>query len=327
MARSKPPVVGVDIGGTKIIAAVFDGEGAILSRILCLTLGSEGPDRVINRIKSTIVQVIENAGLKRDQVGCIGIAAAGAIDINRGIVADSPNIPHWHNIPLRDRLLESLGGPVFLLNDANAAALAEHRLGAGRGLNNLIYITVSTGIGGGMIIDGELYQGTDGSAAEIGHMIIKIGGPVCKCGKRGCFEAMASGTAIASLAQKRLRRGEDSIMPGLAQKKAGNVSARIVAEAARKGDALALAVIKESAGYLGIGVANLVNLMNPEMVIIGGGVSKMGEMILRPTRKSMKANAIALPAGTVRLVRSQLGVDAELTGAALYARDMLGGKL
>ncbi|MBN1689640.1 MAG: ROK family protein [Dehalococcoidia bacterium] len=323
MARSKFPVVGVDIGGTKIIAAVFDGDGAMLSRIYCLTLGSEGPDRVINRISSTISKVIEKAGLKRDQVGCIGIAAAGAIDINRGIVADSPNIPRWQNIPLRDRLLESLGGPLFVLNDANAAALAEHRLGAGRGLNNLIYITVSTGIGGGMIIDGELYQGTDGSAAEIGHMIIKIGGPVCKCGKRGCFEAMASGTAIARLAQKRLRRGEKSIIPGLAHDKVGDVTAQVVAEAARKGDALARAVIEESAGYLGIGVANLVNLMNPQMIIIGGGVSKMGEMILSPTRRSMKANAINLPARTVRLVRPRLGVDAELTGAALYARDML----
>jgi len=323
MARSNPPVVGVDIGGTKIIAAVFNGDGAMLSRIYCLTLGSEGPARVINRIKATIGQVIEKAGLERKQVGCVGVAAAGAIDINRGLVADSPNLLRWHNIPLRDKLADSLGRPVFMLNDANAAALAEYRLGAGRGLNNLIYITVSTGIGGGMIINGELYQGADGSAAEIGHMIIKIGGPVCACGKRGCFESMASGTAIARLAQKRLRRGEESIMVGLAHDKVGDVNAQVVAAAARKGDALALAVIEESAGYLGIGLANLVNLMNPQMIIIGGGVSKMGDMLLRPARKSMKVNGIDLPAQTVRVVRSQLGVDAELTGAALYARDML----
>jgi glucokinase len=323
MVRSELPVVGVDIGGTKIIAAVFDVDGAMLSRIHCLTLGSEGPTRVINRIKSTIIQVIEEAGLKRNQVGCIGIAAAGAIDINRGLVGDSPNIPHWHNIPLRDRLIRSLGGPIFVLNDANAAALAEHRLGAGRGLNNMIYITVSTGIGGGMILDGELYQGTDGSAAEIGHMIIKIGGPICKCGKRGCFEAMASGTAIARMAQRRLRRGEESIMPGLAADNISEVTAQTVADAARRGDALALDVIEEAAGNLGIGVANLVNLMNPQMIIIGGGVSRMGDMLLRPTRRSMKANAIELPARSVRLVRPRLGADAELTGAALYARDML----
>ncbi len=323
MDRFKMPVVGVDIGGTKIIAAVFNADGLKLSRIHCLTYGSQGPDSVINRLGSTIVQAIEKAGLKRKQVGCIGIAAAGAIDINRGIVGDSPNIPHWHNIPLKDRLVEALGGPIFVLNDANAAALAEHRLGAGRGLNNVIYITVSTGIGGGMIIDGQLYQGTDGSAAEIGHMVIKIGGPLCKCGKRGCFEAMASGTAIARLAKARLRRGEQSMMLGLVQGKVGDVTAQTVAAAARKGDALALAVVEESAAYLGIGVANLVNLMNPQMVIIGGGVSKMGEMLLRPTRRSMRANAIELPAKSVRLVRPRLGVDAELTGAALYARDML----
>jgi glucokinase len=326
MDRSEMPVVGVDIGGTKVIAAVFDAGGAMLSRIHCLTLGSQGPDRVINRLCSTITQAIEKAGLKRKQVGCIGIAAAGAIDINRGLVGDSPNIPHWHNIPLRDRLEESLGGLIYVLNDANAAALAEYRLGAGRGLNNMIYITVSTGIGGGMIIDGELYQGTDGSAAEIGHMIIKMGGPLCKCGKRGCFEAMASGTAIARLAKSWLRRGERSIMSGMVQGKVNDVTAQTVSAAARKGDALALAVIEKSADYLGIGVANLVNLMNPQMIIIGGGVSKMGEMLLRPTRKSMKANAIELPARSVRLVRPRLGVDAELTGAALYARDMLRAK-
>jgi glucokinase len=323
MARSDRPVVAVDIGGTKIIAAVFDGEGAMLSRIYYLTLGSEGPNRVIKRLIGAIDKAIEKAGMVGSQIGGIGLAAAGAIDINRGVVADSPNLPRWHNIHIVDKLLDALGRPVFLLNDANAAALAEYRLGAGRGLHNLIYITVSTGIGGGMIINGELYQGTDGSAAEIGHMIIKIGGPVCKCGKRGCFESMASGTAIGKLAQKRLRRGDESIMARLANDKVGDVTAQIVAAAARKGDALAKAVIEESAGYLGIGLANLVNLMNPQMIIIGGGVSKMGDMILSPARKSMKANAFNLPARTVRLVRSQLGVDAELTGAALYARDRL----
>jgi len=327
MARSEQPVVGVDIGGTKIITAVFDMDGVMLSRIHCLTLGSEGPASVINRLKAAIDQVIEKAGLERDRVGGIGVAAAGAIDINRGLVADSPNLPRWHNIPLRDKLADSLGTAVFLLNDANAAALAEHRLGAGRGLDNLIYITVSTGIGGGMIINGELYNGTDGTAAEIGHMIIKIGGPLCKCGKRGCLEAMASGTAIARLAQKRLRRGEESIMAGLADNKVGDVTAEVVAAAARKGDELALAVIEESAGYLGIGLANLVNLMNPQMIIIGGGVSKMGDLLMRPARKSMKANAFDLPARAVRLVRPKLGVDAELTGAAIYARQCLGARV
>jgi glucokinase len=326
MARSSRPVVAVDIGGTKIITAVFDGEGTMLSRIYCLTLGSEGPNRVIKRLIGAIDKAIEKAGMVRSQIGGIGVAAAGAIDINRGIVADSPNLPRWHNIHIVDKLVDALGRPIFLLNDANAAALAEYRLGAGRGLHNLIYITVSTGIGGGMIINGELYQGTDGSAAEIGHMIIKIGGPVCKCGKRGCFESMASGTAIGRLAQKRLRRGEESIMARLANDKVGDVTAQIVAAAARKGDPLAKAVIEEAAGYLGIGLANLVNLMNPQMIIIGGGVSKMGEMLLRPTRKSMKANAFNLPARTVRLVRPRLGVDAELTGAAIYARECLGVK-
>jgi len=327
MARSKPPVVAVDIGGTKIIAAVFNGEGAMLSRIYCLTLGSEGPNRVIKRLAGAIDQAIVKAGLVRGQIGGIGVAAAGIIDINRGLVSTAPNLPRWHNIRLRDILADSLGKPVFMLNDANAAALEEHKMGAGRGLDNLIYITVSTGIGGGMIINGELYNGTDGCAAEIGHMIIKIDGPICKCGKRGCLESMASGTAIADRAQARLRRGEKSIMTGMAGNKIGSVTAEVVAAAARKKDALALSVVEESAGYLGIGLANLVNLMNPQMIIIGGGVSRMGEMLMRPARRSMKLHAFSLPARTVRLVRPLLGVDAELTGAAIYARQCLGANI
>jgi glucokinase len=299
----------------------------MLSRIYCLTLAREGPARVINRLIEAIGRAIEKAGMEIGQIGGIGVAAAGIIDINRGLVSDSPNLPRWHNIPLRDMLADSLRKPVFLLNDANAAALEEHKMGAGCGLDNLIYITVSTGIGGGMIINGELYNGTDGCAAEIGHMIIKIDGPVCKCGKRGCLESMASGTAIANLAQMRLRRGEESIMIGMADNKVGGVTAEVVAAAARKRDALALAVIEESAGYLGIGLANLVNLMNPQMIIIGGGVSKMGEMLLGPARKSMKKHAFNLPARTVRLVRPRLGADAELTGAAIYALEKLGAKV
>jgi len=324
MARSKLPVVAVDIGGTKIITAVFDANGAMLSRIYCLTLAREGPAKVIKRLIGAIDQAIEKAGLVRGLMGGIGVAAAGIIDINRGLVSDAPNLPQWHNIPLRDLLADSLKKPVFLLNDANAAALEEHRMGAGIGLDNLIYITVSTGIGGGMIINGELYNGTDGCAAEIGHMIIKIGGPVCKCGKKGFLESMASGTAIAKLAQKQLRKGKASIMTGMVDHKVGNVTAEVVAAAARKRDALALAVIDESANYLGIGLANLVNLMNPQMIIVGGGVSKMGEMLMRPVRRSMKLHAFNLPARTVRLVRPRLGVDAELTGAAIFARENIG---
>jgi glucokinase len=200
--------------------------------------------------------------------------------------------------------------------------LGEHRLGAGRGLDNLIYMTVSTGIGGGMIVNGELYNGTDGSAAEVGHMIIQVDGPLCHCGHYGCLEAMASGTAIARMAEERLRSGWTSIL----SKSRRKITAEDVAAAAKKGDVLACQVIDDAAGYLGIGMAGLVNLFNPQMIVVGGGVSALGERLLRPARKSMKQHAFKLPAGTVRVVRSALGADSGLMGAAIYARRQAGGK-
>jgi len=320
MARSDRPVVAVDIGGTKIITAVFDGDGAMLSRIYCLTLAHEGPAKVIRRLNETIVRTIEKAGLKKSQVGGIGVAAAAIIDINRGLVTEAPNLPRWRNVPLPDLIAREFNLPVFLLNDASAAALGEHRHGAGRGLNNLIYITVSTGIGGGIIMGGELYNGTDGCAAEIGHMVIMVDGPACNCGRRGCLESLASGTAIGRMARERLAHGEKSIMRALAGNVIEDVTSKTVARAARKGDLPAIDVIRTAAGYLGVGLANLVNILNPQIIIIGGGVSSMGAMLLGPARKSMKAHAFKLPANTVRIVRPALGTDAGLAGAAEWAR-------
>ena len=326
MARSEKPVVAVDVGGTKITSAVITREGQILSRTYRLTLAHEGPQKVISHMVDAVERSLRKADLELSAIGGVGIAAAAIIDIGRGLVSEAPNLPRWHNIPLRDRLADSLGKPVFLLNDASAAALGEHRMGAGRGLDNLIYITVSTGIGGGLIINGRLYNGADGCAAEIGHMIILVDGPACMCGQHGCFEALASGTAIARMAQQRLAAGGKSHLAELSQGKMENVTAELVAKAARRNDGLALNVIDEAARYLGIGLANLVNMINPQMIIIGGGVSKMGAMLFRPARKSMKTHAFKLPVRTVRVVGPRLGMDAGLIGAAIYTRESLGAK-
>ena len=320
MARSEKPVVAVDIGGTKMITAVIDADGSKLSRVYCLTLAHEGPAGVINRLNASIDRAIRKAGLERSQVGSIGVAAAAIIDINRGLVTEAPNLPRWHNIQLPALIASEFNLPVFLLNDASAAALGEHRHGAGRGLSNLIYITVSTGIGGGIVIGGELYNGTDGCAAEIGHMVIQIDGPLCSCGRRGCFESLASGTAIGRMARERLELGHVSIMCAMAGNVNENVTSKTVFEAAKNGDVLAIDIIRTAAGYLGIGLANLVNILNPQMIIVGGGVSRMGAMLLAPARKSMKEHAFKLPASTVRIVRPALGTDAGLIGAAEYAR-------
>jgi glucokinase len=319
-------VVAVDLGGTKYIAAVIGPGGKVLSRVYCPTLSHEGPAKIIERLVTSVNQAVKKAGLKLRDTGGVGVAVAGIIDIKRGLITEAPNLPRWRNILLRDLLKDEFKIPVFVLNDASAAALGEHRLGAGRGLDNLIYMTVSTGIGGGMIINGELYNGTDGSAAEVGHMIIQVDGPLCHCGQYGCLEAMASGTAIARMAEERLRSGWMSMLSRMVKKGKPNITAEDVAAAAVKGDALASQVIDDAAAYLGVGMANLVNLFNPQMIVVGGGVSAMGERLLRPARKSLKLHAFKLPAGTVRVVRSALGADSGLMGAAIYARQQAGGK-
>ena len=327
MRPSDKPVIAIDIGGTKYIVAVVGPGGRILHRVYKYTLSKDGPAGVTARLMSTIEEVMSASGLKRGSLGGIAVAYAGLVDIQRGLVTEAPNLPHWNNVPLRDMLADRFKLPAYVLNDASAAALSEHRLGAGTGLSNLIFITVSTGIGGGIIINGELYNGTDGCAGEIGHTIVQVeGGPKCACGRHGCWESLASGTAIARMAKERLRSGRKSILMDLCKGKIGEVKAEMVAEAARKKDTVALEVIGEAAHYLGIGLANLVNLFNPQMIVVGGGVSGMGELILRPARRCMKEIAFKLPAGTVKVVKAGLGTDSGLLGAAIYAQLMAGGE-
>lgn len=314
---SPQPVIAVDLGGTKIMAAVITPDGVILSRKYCPTMADKGPNEVIGRMVSAIRDVLSQSGMKTAEIAGITVAAAGALDFDKGIVTSSPNLPGWKNVPLKDIVYERFGVKMHLLNDANAAALGEHRCGAGKGLSHVIYITVSTGIGGGIIIDGELYSGADGTAGEIGHMTIEANGPQCQCGNFGCLEVLASGTAVAREAINRINQGEKSSLTELAGGGFENITAEIVAKAARRGDQLAREVVTNAAVYLGIGLANLVNIFNPDMIIIGGGMSKMGDMLLKPARQTVKQRAFQLPARTVRIVRAQLGGDVGIIGAAV----------
>jgi glucokinase len=211
------------------------------------------------------------------------------------------------------------GVKTCLLNDASAAALGEHRLGAGRGTTNLIYITVSTGIGGGIIIDGKLYLGTSGSAGEIGHMTIDVNGPECYCGNFGCLEVMASGTAIAREAIRRIKDGGSSTLSDMVAAKIENITAKEVGLAAQNGDRLASEVILKAATYLGTGMVNVVHIFNPEIIVIGGSVSKMGDLLLAPVRKMVAETAFGLVAQAVRIVPAQLGDDVGVVGAAIFA--------
>ena len=314
------PVLAVDLGGTKIITAIISKQGQVVAKEYCLTLADEGPQSVINRVFSAIDCLFGVKNIDPSQLDSISLAAAGTIDIDRGLIALSPNLPGWHDIPLRDAVREKYGVNTFLINDASAAALGEHHFGAGKGVNNLIYITVSTGIGGGIIIDGKLYPGACGSAGEIGHMTIDVSGPRCSCGNIGCLEVLASGTAVAGEAIRRISQGERSSLTEMVCGKIEEVTAEKVEAAAVEGDPLALEVISQAATYLGIGMVNLVNIFNPEMIIVGGGMAKMGDRLLSPARQVVLERAFRLPAQAVRIVPAQLGEDAGVIGAAVFAR-------
>ena len=318
-AKPGLPVLAIDLGGTKIASAIISNEGDVLARDYRLTLADEGVEPVISRILLAIEHLVKKCKVGLSQLDSISIAAAGAIDSERGLVTSSPNLPGWHDVPLRDVVRERFGLDTFLVNDASAAAMGEHRLGVGRGTTNLIYITVSTGIGGGIIINGRLYLGTSGAAGEIGHMTIDVNGPRCYCGNSGCLEELASGRAIAREAIRRIRDGENSALTDIVAGKIEDITAQEVSLAAQGGDRLALEVVSQAANYLGVGMVNVVNIFNPEMIVIGGSVAKMGELLLNPVRQLVSKKAFELSAQAVPIVPAGLGDDVGLLGAAVFA--------
>jgi glucokinase len=307
-------IVGVDLGGTKIRAVLADAGANIKTREHQDTCAGEGPEEVTRRIIESIKRLMDSAASPGDIIG-IGIAAAGACEVSSGVVSSSPNLPGWHDVPLRDIIQLQFGIATYLDNDATLAALGEHRFGAGTGVDNLIYVTVSTGIGGGIIIDGKPYRGASGSAGEVGHMTIDINGPRCNCGNIGCWETFASGTALAGEAVRRIEAGAQTTILSLCEGDLNKVSAQAVSLAADRGDALAEELISRTGYYLGVGLVNLVDIFNPELILIGGGLSNMGQRLLAPALKVVKERAFAVPAEAVRIAISQLGADAGVLGA------------
>lgn len=316
------PILAIDLGGTKIVTALVSPEGEIVAREFTPTLAEEGTLAVIHRMMATIDSLINQANTPRSYFSTLAIAAAGAINSEEGIVTASPNLPGWDNVPLREMVRKETGLETFIINDASAAALGEHCFGIGKIVNNLIYITVSTGIGGGIIINGKLYTGVSGSAGEIGHMTIDVNGPRCNCGNTGCLEVLASGKAVAREALKSIEHGAKTIILELAEGEPQNITAQTVSTAAQKGDELASAIISKAATYLGVGMVNIVNIFNPEMIIVGGGMAKMGDMLIDTARKVVAERAFHLPTQHVRIVPSQLGDNAAVIGAAAFVQGL-----
>ncbi|MCD6291326.1 MAG: ROK family protein [Anaerolineae bacterium] len=308
-----------DIGGTQIRAALCDAEGRVYRRANDLTRAAEGQDAVIGRIKAALSQVMGDT--PSEQIRGIGLAAPGPLDPKRGIIVFAPNLYGWHNVPLRQIIQDHFGFPTFLGNDANLAALAEHHFGAGRGVHNLIYITVSTGIGGGIIVDDRLLLGEHGFAAEIGHHTIDADGVRCNCGNIGCLETLASGPAIARMAREAIAAGEPSLLRDMTSEDPDQITGKLVYEAAVKGDALATHVLNRAGHYLGVGIVNLLHLFNPAMIIIGGSVAKAGDFLFEPMWETIRDRSHPIYWENLRIVPPELGDDVGLLGALSLVLD------
>lgn len=308
--------VGVDVGGTKILTGLVTDAGEVVRRHRIHT-PQEGPEAVADAIADSVSHVL--AGLPRVEVCGVGVGVPGPLNPETGVVYQPPNLRGWDTVPLGDLLSARIALPVRLENDADAAAIGEWWAGAGRGVSDLVYITVSTGVGGGIIVAGSLVRGVSGTAGEVGHMTIDPDGPRCHCGNTGCLEMLASGPAIARMAADAIRAGRSTTMLDLAGGDPDSVTAKTVADAARAGDPLAGEIYERAGTYLGIGIANLLNLLNPARIIIGGGVSKAGSLLFDPARRTARQRAFERPARDAEIVPAGLGDDAGAIGAAATA--------
>jgi len=311
---------GVDLGGTKIFTLVTLPDGREASSDLRPTLADQGPEAVIGRIIDSVRASLAAAGATEAELAAVAVASPGTIDHERGIVRDPPNLPGWRKVLLVQALQDAFRVPVALENDANAAALGEHTFGAGRGFRHMVFITVSSGVGGGIILDGRLYRGATGAAGEVGHMVLDEDGPACGCGQRGCLEALASGTAIAARAAALATKGKSPVLARLAHD-SPPLTAEDVGRAAAEGDAVARGVIEEAGRYLGLGLVNLVHVFNPHGIVIGGGVSRMGDLILEPARKVVRQRCFPLSQEGLKIVVGALGDRAGALGAIVALGD------
>jgi glucokinase len=313
-------VAGVDLGGTKILSVVAAPEGHILGSDRCPTEATQGPDAVIGRMVASVRRAAVEASVREDDLRGIGICAPGPCDFLREVVTLPPNLPGWHDVPVSRMVGEALGLPALLENDANAAAYGEYHFGAGRPYRYMVFITISTGIGGGIVIDGSIYRGASGGAGEVGHMTLEKDGPLCSCGGRGHFEALVSGTAIAREADALLNEGRCPVLARLV--KAGRpLDAETVHLAAQQGDADARGVIERAGHYLGLGLANIINILNPQAIVIGGGLVGMGDMILDPARAVAREQAFGQSFSDVDILKAELGERAGVLGVAALAAE------
>lgn len=309
-----PLFAAIDLGGTKIYTVLGNEKGLVLHRVTIKTLAGSGPEYVINQMVQSVRDVLAVSPYKPEDLDGVGVCAAGFFNWKKRLLVHSPNLSGWCNVDLEKELAGHFGLPVLAENDANAAAFGEARSGAGRGRREMIYITVSTGIGAGLILNGGIYRGASGFAGEAGHMVVKNDGPLCGCGRSGCLETIASGTALARAANEAVSLGRKTYLSELSAGGRKKLTSRDVFTAAEAGDETAKEILAEATHYLGVALVNLVNVMNPEAIVIGGGVAEAGDVLLAPLREAITAKAIPAAASDVVLLKAQLGVEAGVIG-------------
>lgn len=309
----KKYIVGIDLGGTKISCAVADLDGQVISQNTVPTNAHEGEVSVLNRIIMSVQTVLKNADINIDNIKAIGVGSPGPLDTKTGVIITTPNLP-FKNFNLINPLKEKFGVPVYLDNDANVAAIGEFMFGAAKGTENMVYFTASTGVGGGAILNGKVYRGNTSNALEIGHMTVAPEGPRCNCGNIGCLEAVASGTAIA-------KRGREAVESKIetSLKEYETVTSYEVFKEAAAGDIVAKEIIDSCLNYLGIGVANAIAIFDPEMVVIGGGVSKAGQVVFDKVQEVVNKRCFKNMAESCRILPAGLGADAGVIGAIALA--------
>lgn len=308
-------VCAVDLGGTHLRAATIDQNGKIHHHLKTATPRAEKPHEIVRALVAAARECEQNAAARGQRIGAVSVAVPGTVDVAEGVVIKAPNVPCLDGFRLAGALNSELEWPAILENDANAAAVGEMWQGAAKGYRSIVCITLGTGVGGGIILNGELWRGANGSAAEIGHMALDpFQGVPCPCGSRGCLEVYASATAIVRMTREMVPR-----YPGSILHTAEDMTAETVYQAGLKGDELALEVFRRMGVYLGIGVASLVNLLNPEIIVIGGGVANGWKLFEQHMRQQVSERAFPLPARSVKILPAECGDDAGLLGAARLA--------
>jgi glucokinase len=312
--------IGCDLGGTNLRAAIVDVEtGTVLHHMSIPTLAREGHDAVMTRMADLFLELISAAGMQKDEIGGIGIGVPGVLDLEKGETLFLPNLSGtWLHVPLRETIAELTGLPTELLNDVRAITYGEWRFGAGRGVDTVVVFAIGTGIGGGLVLNGQLHLGIGGTAGELGHTTIDYNGPVCGCGNHGCLEAYASAPAIAAMGLKAVTQGLTTRIGEAADYDLNKITAKLIAQTALEGDEKAIDIYNRAGFYLGIAAANVCVAVGPRRIIIAGGVSQAGDLLLEPIRRTLRERVTVMPVEQVEVVQSQLGDNAGVVGVACW---------